>query len=218
MGKPSIGQTHQVMSILANNVDWTKTDSGLLQQFVDDPKWAGQEFQNFLNKKRILKHLQLLNPKLSISSASFSRDTFLNSKLGVKVYLWDDFKRLIVPELSETISALTINLTLYKLTKNMYDSDIRAEIGEEDVRTPDEALAIIFANVSKQPNGETGNFENNGHANIQYVRLKGRGVFVVSVCWDPIDHRWFLRSDWLDNGYWLGDRRVFAHSLSAQAS
>lgn len=49
MGKAiSIGQSHQVMSVLANNVDWTKLDPEMLQEFIDNPKMAGSMFEKFL--------------------------------------------------------------------------------------------------------------------------------------------------------------------------
>lgn len=202
------------MSILANGVDWTKTDSKSLQQFVDDPKWAGQEFQKFLNQKRILrlKHLQLLNPNISISSEPFSKQEFLNSKLGIKIYMGDNFKNWIVSELLEEIPAFSVNLASYKLTKNMYDKEIRAEIGEDDVRTPNEALAIIFSNIAKQPNGEAGDFLNNGYANIQYVRLKNGEVVAVFAPWFSDDREWSLDACRLDGSGWREDNRVFARS------
>ncbi len=161
---------------------------------------------------RILKHLQLLNPKISISSVSFSRDKFLASKLGVKVYLWDNFKNWIVPELSETIPSFTGDLASYKLTKNMYDSEIRPEIGEDQVFTPDEVVAVIFAIISKQPTGETGNFENTGYANIFYVRLKSGEIVAVDARWDSGGREWDLDSRRLDDSNWGEDNRVFARS------
>jgi hypothetical protein len=161
---------------------------------------------------RILKYLELLNPKFSISSVSFSRDKFLASKLGVKVYLWDNFKNWIVPELSETIPVFSGNLASYKLTKNVYDKEIRAEIGEDQIFTSDEVLAIISFNISKQPNGEAGDFENTGYANIFYVRLKSGEVVALYVGWDSGAREWGLDSDRLGDGYWREDGRVFARS------
>jgi hypothetical protein len=174
---------------------------------------------NFLNRttSRILKHLELLNPKLSISSASFSRDKFLASKLGVKVYLWENFRNWIVPELSETISIFTGDLASYKLTKNLHDPAIRAEIGKDQVFTLDEILAIIFTIISKQPNGEVGDFENTGYANIFYVRLKSGEVVTVNVRWIFDGRGWFLGSSCLGGDSWGEGFRVFARSLPAQA-
>ena len=161
---------------------------------------------------RILKYLELLNPKFSISSVSFSRDKFLASKLGVKVYLWDNFKNWIVPKLSETIPVFSGNLASYKLTKNMYDKEVRAEIGEDQVFTPDEALAIVFTIISKQPNGEVGDFENTGYANIFYVRLKSGEVVTLLVLWRSGGCGWGLDSVRLGGGYWYEGGRVFARS------
>jgi hypothetical protein len=214
MGKPSIGQTHQVMSIFSNNIDWTKTDSELLQQFVDDPKWAGRMFFDFVSQKR--KNLKLLKSDIQISTKVFSTLVLLNSKWGVEVYLGDKFKDWIVPELSEEIPDFSINLASYKLTKNMYDKEIRAEIGENNTYTPDEAMAIIFANIYKQPHGEDGDFENRGLSNIQYVRLKSGDVVVVVARWDTGACRWCLRSYLLDDDDWNEGNYVFVRSLPTQ--
>ena len=99
----------------------------------------------------------------------------------------------------------------------MYDAEVRAEIGEQDVRTSDEALAIIFALISKQSNGEAGDFENTG-ANIQYVQLKNGEVIAVSANWRPVVREWFLNAYRLDgDGRWVEDSRVFVCSLPVQA-
>lgn len=162
---------------------------------------------------RILKYLELLNPQIPISSVSFSKEEFFDSKLGVKIYIGGNFDNWIKPELSEKIPAFNGNLASYKLTKNMYDSEIRSEIGEDQVFTPDEAMAIVFTIISKQPNGETGDFLNTGYANILYVRLQNGEVVSMGVSWYSGDREWRLNSNRLDeDGRWLGGGRVFSRS------
>ncbi len=49
MGKPiSIGQSHNLISILANNVDWKTVDGEVAQRIIDDPRGAGARFTAFL--------------------------------------------------------------------------------------------------------------------------------------------------------------------------
>lgn len=162
--------------------------------------------------KIILKYLELINPKISVSSASFSKQEFFNSKLGVKIYTGGNFDNWIKPELSETIPAWSGNLASYKLIKNMQDSEIRPEIGEDQVFSPDEAIAIIFGNILKQSNGEAGDFENTSFANILYIRLQSGEVVSVSVSWFSVDREWHLFSNRLDDDNWRGGNRVFARS------
>ena len=49
MSKPvSIGQSHNVISILANNVDWDSLDGDVLQRVINNPREAGANFTTFL--------------------------------------------------------------------------------------------------------------------------------------------------------------------------
>ncbi len=50
MSKPvGIGQSHNVISILANNVDWSQLDGDTLQKdVIEDPVTAGRRFTEFL--------------------------------------------------------------------------------------------------------------------------------------------------------------------------
>jgi hypothetical protein len=168
------------------------------------------EHRNPFEILRTLKHLQLLFPNISITTKAFSSKEFLHSKLGVKVYLGDNFKNQIVPELSGTIHSFTANLTSYKLTKDMYDKEIQAEIGE-DYFTPSEALAIIFTLISKQSNGDVGYLENDGNANIFYILMKDKRVVPVRVhLGSSSPCVWFLEFERLDSRDWFTGLRVFA--------
>jgi len=49
MGKPvSIGQSHNLLSVLANNVNWEELDSDLVQKIIDNPRGSGRQFTAFL--------------------------------------------------------------------------------------------------------------------------------------------------------------------------
>lgn len=49
MGKPiSIGQSHNLVSILVNNVDWSRIDGEIAQRIINDPRRAGVEFTRFI--------------------------------------------------------------------------------------------------------------------------------------------------------------------------
>ena len=228
MGKSvSLKQSHQVMSIFANNTNWSEVNSVPVQQFINNPILAGEKFMQFLQSDvyKTLKFLELLNSKIYIPfSGSFSRDEFLASELGVKIHQLDSFNKCMVPELSEaipapvkfieTIPAFSVELTSYKLTKNMYDREIRSEIGLNKTFTPNEALAIIFTIISKQPNGEVGDFENTGHVNIFYVRLKSGEIVVVGTHWDSSSHEWVLFTPYCGDDDWIEGSRVFVRNLS----
>lgn len=49
MGKPiTIGQSHNLMSVLANNVCWDELDAKKVQEVIDKPQEAGRQFTQFL--------------------------------------------------------------------------------------------------------------------------------------------------------------------------
>lgn len=49
MRKPiTIGQSHNLVSVLANNVDWNELDSNVVQQIIENPKEAGARFTALL--------------------------------------------------------------------------------------------------------------------------------------------------------------------------
>lgn len=49
MGKPiTIGQSHNLVSVLVNNVDWNELDSDVAQRIIENPKDSGARFTAFL--------------------------------------------------------------------------------------------------------------------------------------------------------------------------
>ncbi|HZS43199.1 MAG TPA: hypothetical protein VFA52_03215 [Candidatus Paceibacterota bacterium] len=44
----SIAQSHNLVSILANNTDWKQVDSKVAQDIIDNPRGAGNQFTRFL--------------------------------------------------------------------------------------------------------------------------------------------------------------------------
>ncbi len=50
MGKANniIGQSHNLLSILANNTDWESLDQIVMQSIISRPRWAGRHFTEFL--------------------------------------------------------------------------------------------------------------------------------------------------------------------------
>lgn len=49
MGNPiTIGQSHNLVSVLANNVCWDELDAEAIQQIIDKPQEAGRQFTQFL--------------------------------------------------------------------------------------------------------------------------------------------------------------------------
>lgn len=160
-----------------------------------------------------LAYLRPIKERITVSTEGFSKKKFFGSKLGVKIFTGSNFDNWIIPELSETVPAFEGFVDSLELSKNMYNSEIRPKIGEDDVRTPDEAVAILGSMVMKQPEGEAGDLIENGCGNLLYVRLKSGEVVAVSAYWCSDDRMWRFGAVRLDgNGGWSKGRRVLSRS------
>lgn len=161
--------------------------------------------------KRVLKYLKLAEENVKISSPSFSKAKFFGSEYGVKIWMGDNFKSWILPEILETVPAFEGNFSSFDFTKSMYDSEIREEIGEGTI-TPDEWLAKTRVLILEQPKGEQGHLISNGYANIDYIRLKSGKVVAVAADWNSGSREWYLHAYDLDGDRWSDGGRVFSRS------
>lgn len=92
-----------------------------------------------------------------------------------------------------------IELAYKDLPRDMYDREINAELGVEEVAL-DDVLYMIKHDLLKK----------SGYSNIFYF-----GGFVVNVHWDSGDAGWYV-SDWrLDDGIWRAGNRVFSRNWNS---
>lgn len=98
------------------------------------------------------------------------------------------------------------------LIANAYDKDIRKELPETHLSTPEDIAGLIEA----QPGGKSGFLLNNGYANIFYVEGKNGEVFTMVVDWCSVDREWDV-SGWKlgERGYWLAGYRVLCPGNAA---
>ena len=189
------------MSVFQN---WINILSNLLQAIT---KLGGtaDAFKNFNNQNVIdevakilvgktndlkLKPLSVLKSVITVTTSAFSKSLFTSGP--VKYYIWGNFQKWILDKASEVIPEFKGTLKSLKLTKNMNDSAILAEIGESNIFSIDEACAIFKALTERQPNGESGDLLNNGYANIMYVRLADHSVVPMDVRWGSGRREWGL--------------------------
>lgn len=217
MGKPiSIGQSHNLMSVLANNADWEKIDTEVAQQIIDDPRRAGLNFTEFLKRlgvlPRALKSLKLIEDGIAVVGEVFKKSSFFTADGSVKLWFGDNFKKWILSAIPDSIPAFQGKLLKNQLTEYMYDSAILKELGQPNPFTVGEFAAIIRDLLSKQPKGEGGTLVVNNYTNIFYVQLEDGRVVAVSVRWDADDREWRLGASDLDDVRWAGGHDVFARS------
>ena len=98
----------------------------------------------------------------------------------------------------------------------MYDAEIRAEIGEDQVFSADEFTAIIKTLTTKQSKGEDGTLLTNGYANIFYVRDAEGELRAVSVNWHAGYRGWRVSAySVARQGRWLAGLHVFSRPAKA---
>ena len=161
-------------------------------------------------KKLALKYLTLIQDGIMIAVEAFSKSSFFSN--GPKLYFWDNFKNWVLSEIPDVIPAFTGSVRKTQLTKNMYDSEIQAELGNPTAFSVSEFAAIIKGLIAKQPKGEGGDLLNNGYANIFYVQLANRTVFAVGVRCCGGDREWRFSAFSLAGDRWLDGLCVFSRS------
>lgn len=181
------------------------------RKFVKDVKNLVVDYANGA-KKFALKHLKLITDGIAVATEPFQKNSFWKKGGPVELYFWNNFTSWVLNAIPETIQAFTGKLRKVQLTKSMYDSAILAELGNPVPFTIDEIGAILPAMLLKQANGESGELEANGHANIFYVQLKGGRVIAVLVYWFADDRDWNCDACDLDGDWWLVGRCVFSRS------
>ncbi len=161
--------------------------------------------------KLSLKYLKLLADNIAVKTDGFSKDSFFKNG-PVKLYFWDSFKNQILKAIPDSIPAFEGLLRKTQLTRNMFDSEILAELNNPQPFTVSEFAALIRELLSKQPKGEDGQLLNNGYANIFYVKLEDARVVVVDVSWLSGGREWYPRAYALGDGCWDDGRCAFSRS------
>lgn len=159
-----------------------------------------------------LKNLKLIAGGIAIATESFAKEGFFTKNGPVKLYFWDNFANWILKAIPETVPAFQGKLTKTQLTESMYDSAILNELGNPKPFTVGESVAIIRDLLTKQPNGESGELQNNGYANIFYVQLENARVLAVYVHWYSDYRGWGLGAHDLDDDQWFVGYCVFSRS------
>jgi hypothetical protein len=112
---------------------------------------------------------------------------------------------LVLDKAGEVVPTFTGKLKSLTLSKNMSDSEIMSEIGESNIFSISEALAILKILPERQPDGEEGDLLNNGYANVIYIRIDENTIVAAFVRWLSVNRRWRLNAFSFGDGYqWRG--------------
>lgn len=140
-----------------------------------------------------LEFLTLVEEGIIVASTTLRIKDFFRHRSGTpKLYIQDNFKNWILDNAPETIEFGGETLSKFKLTKNMYDSEICKELGDPEPFTVSELLGTLKSLIGKQSRGEDGILLTNGYANIFYVKLEDGRTVAVHAFWDSADAEWNL--------------------------
>ena len=160
------------------------------------------------NTIRNLKNLAL-KEVVTVPGYSFKRADFLAGKLGWKLYKGYGFSK-IEAELQqyETISCPMHSREVFTLTKNMYDSEIQAELNQPSYPTVEEVVASFISRINMWASHKSSKHGLlvDGYANIEHARASDGRVVAVDCYFGGGE--WVFSCSGLDeDGRWLGGRQ-----------
>ncbi len=205
MSKPSIGQSHTVIQILATNVNWDVLEHTILQKIVDDPTEAGKQFTAFLKNggKVIVDSPRVISIDRSIL---FDPKTFIGDGWSIEE---QDERAIALTEID--LTEVMFDSTLEKGEKIIKGEDKLKRLKEKTNRIRLDAgiFKTLWENQILIP--EKWKEKTNGNTTFIFfdgtvLRDSGGRRYVLYLCWDGGEWDW--------NYYWLG-RDWFADGPSA---
>lgn len=210
----SIGQSHSVMSILANNVDWTKLDSAMLQRIIDNPKQAGAEFENFLAVQTPRVTIQSVFLPQTITDDTPAVFPFEARKSFVEVPQEKGMPKFkLDPRFRNEFLGMSVaprgrlDLSIRTLARRVTDETILRELGQN----VEIDLFALYYLTFIQAEGRKGTLLTDGNANIFYLRDKDGVLRSVCVFWR--DDVWYIGVNSVSRpGWWDGGRQVIVRN------
>ncbi|HEY4519774.1 MAG TPA: hypothetical protein VJH33_01920 [Candidatus Paceibacterota bacterium] len=154
----------------------------------------------------ITKKSKLLKPDGYYSAVKLGErhdpNAFWQTRSGL--YVYDDFKSRIVAVAKLTEARVKFKkLPRFKLGRDGSGEEMKSA-RPSSVWTATDFCPWLATKLAKQPNGEEGEFLNNGWVNLFLVEGVNGEVFVVIVNWSADDRRWFVSTWPLDDGWLFG--------------
>ena len=147
----------------------------------------------------------VLIPRGSVSltlSQPHDPDAFYRTRSGL--YVWKDFRDRIVANAKLVPTGTTYQLAVFELKVWDTDEQIEAVLPEHHLFNESALCAIVAEMVLNQRNGEPGDLEHTGRANLFYT-----ACCIVSVHWSADYREWNVYT-WKRVGGWHAGRRVFS--------
>ncbi len=139
--------------------------------------------------------------KIGPLEGSFDPRAFWTTRKGL--YIWGGLAERLLQNAKVVESSGEMNFVSYRLTENVYDYKIKAELAADH----EVELWHIAKLIKDQPHGEDGPLLACSHVNIFYV-----AGGVVYVGWRDGDREWVVSDRKLDAGPWFIGSRIFSRN------
>jgi hypothetical protein len=196
MSKPTIGQSHTVIQILATNVNWDALEHAILQEIVDNPKEAGKQFTAFLKNggKIIVDGPRVISIDRSVS---FDPETFVSNGWSIKE---QDERSLALTEIN--LTCVMFDTTLEKGEKGIKGKDKLKRLKEKTNRIRLDAgiFKTLWENQHLIP--EKWKEKINGVPTFIFfdgtiLQCSDSTLYILYLYWD--DGEWDMGYFWLDD-------------------
>ncbi|GEM_PF-2750144 len=169
MGKSiTIDQSHNLVQILANNIDWESLDNETVQEIISTPHKSGSHLTQFLKNNGRLSFGVKETPNLKLVASNIvipplvglfdPQDCFIHKGRGVEYELEGEFEKHILNPTKPFSNLPGMSLSTYQLKHTTDDRDIYSEIGitGEKFWDKESLLWVIAYLTSLQPTGQDG--------------------------------------------------------------
>jgi hypothetical protein len=151
-----------------------------------------------------------LNSKdVAIEVQSFPKDSLFGTAAPVKIRMYRDFKRRVLPFIADPVPHLVGRLSATDLVVPSYDSQILETLKANAVFAPNGFAAVASSLLTSQMSDESGMLLMNGIGNLFYLCVADTIVPVI-IASDYGVGQWYISAVDFNNDEWQPGLRVFS--------
>jgi hypothetical protein len=138
-----------------------------------------------------------------VTKAPHDPVSYYQSRTGL--WVWDGFRSEVVASAKLTAAGAKFDVSIFELVQAATAVKIEKALSANHFFDESAICAVVADLIEKQPNGESGDLESTGYANLFYTR-----ACVVELLFDRVPRVWRTLAWHRDNIKWDVGRRVLA--------
>ena len=138
--------------------------------------------------------------------ARYNPASYYQSRSGL--WVWDGFRSEVVAGAKPTRAGAKFDVSIFELMHAATAIKIERELPANHLFNDSAICAIVAALIEKQPNGEPGDLESTGYANLLYGR-----TCVVELLFDRVHRVWRVLAWHRDGADWGVGRRIVVPAI-----